>query len=133
MAIVPYGAWAWQVLKGTEAMFTVPMETFDFLFRYQRTPGAQYHARPLSLLQQDVMYRCDGKVTVADLADATLATHPEVRAALVFLSEHGLVKILPPDPTLLPSAPHKPAAPASVPVGSRSRLLSALKRAVGLD
>lgn len=80
---------------------------FDFTLRYQRTSGAQYHARPLSLLQQEVLYRCNGKVTVADLADATLLKHPEIRAALSFLTQHGLVKTLPAEAWLF-----EPLAPA---------------------
>ncbi len=81
--------------------------TSDFTLRYQRVPGSQYHARPLSLLQQDILYRCDGFVTIADLADATLLTHPEIRAALSFLARHGLVKTLLPEAWLFqpPSAP----------------------------
>jgi hypothetical protein len=82
---------------------TFDVGTFDFTPRYQHTPCAKYHVRPLSLLQQEVLYRCDGTVTVADLADATRYTHPEIRAVLVFLSQHGLVKTLPPDPTLFAS------------------------------
>ncbi|HEY7349641.1 MAG TPA: hypothetical protein VH599_15100 [Ktedonobacterales bacterium] len=74
--------------------------TFDFTLRYQRTPGAKYHMRPLSLLQQEILYRCDGKATVADLADATLHTHPEIRTVLSFLTRHGLVKALLPEPWL---------------------------------
>ncbi len=81
-------------------------ELFDFTLRYQRTRGAQYHVRPLSLVQQEVMYRCDGTVTAADLADATRCPHPEIRAALAFLSQHGLVKTLPLDPTLFVPRPH---------------------------
>ncbi len=46
--------------------------SLDFTVRYQRTPGAQYHVRPLSLLQQEIMYRCDGSVTVADQPTAPL-------------------------------------------------------------
>ena len=105
--------------------------TLDFTLRYQRTPCAKYHVRPLSLLQQDVLYRCDGTVTVADLADATRYTHPEIRAVLVFLSQHGLVKTLPPDPTLfapLPSARSNSAA-SLLPDHNRG-LLHALKRAL---
>ncbi|HLW03682.1 MAG TPA: hypothetical protein VKT82_33860 [Ktedonobacterales bacterium] len=50
---------------------TAPFEQslFDFTLRYERTHGAQYHARPLSLVQQDILYRCDGRVTTVDLAD----------------------------------------------------------------
>ncbi|HLV99451.1 MAG TPA: hypothetical protein VKT82_12325 [Ktedonobacterales bacterium] len=82
--------------------------TLDFTLRYQRTPCAKYHVRPLSLLQQDIRYRCDGRVTVADLADATLHTHPEIRAALGFLARHGLVKTLPPESWMLESFPRVP-------------------------
>jgi hypothetical protein len=93
--------------------FSVPpmqsMGTLDFTLRYQRTPCAKYHVRPLSLLQQEVLYRCDGTVTVADLADATRHTHPEIRAALSFLTRHGLIKTLPPEPWLFESAPQAPA------------------------
>ncbi|HEY7349520.1 MAG TPA: hypothetical protein VH599_14485 [Ktedonobacterales bacterium] len=67
---------------------------FDFTLRYQRTPGAQYHVRPLSLLQQEMLYRCDGRVTIADLSDATKYTHPEIRNILSFLSAHGLVQTI---------------------------------------
>jgi hypothetical protein len=102
MAIVAYGAWAWQVLKG--AMFMSSMGLFDFTLHYQRTPCAKYHVRPLSLLQQEVLYCCDGTVTVADLADATRYTHPEIRAVLSFLSQHGLIKTLQPDSRSLPPA-----------------------------
>ncbi len=84
--------------------------TFDFTLRYQRTPGAKYHVRLLSLLQQDVLYRCDGNVTVADLADATKYPHPEIRVVLAFLNQHGLVKILPPDPRLLAPRQTEPSA-----------------------
>jgi hypothetical protein len=65
-------------------------------------------------LQQDILYRCDGRVTIADLADATKYTHPEIRAVLFFLSQHGLVRTLPPDPALCASSPPAPAdlAPA---------------------
>ncbi len=95
--------------------------TLDFTLRYQRTPCAKYHVRPLTLLQQDVLYRCDGTVTVADLADVTKYTHPEMRAVLVFLSQHGLVKTLPPDPRLFAPVPSAPAAHPSRPVSGRSR------------
>lgn len=83
--------------------------TADFTLRYQRVPGAQYHVRPLSLLQQDILYRCNGKVTIADLADATKYTHPEIRGVLHVLATHGLVKTLPPESWLLTAF-----APASV-------------------
>lgn len=103
--------------------------TFDFTLRYQRTPCAKYHVRPLSLLQQEVLYRCDGRVTVADLADMTRSTHPEIRAVLSFLSQHGLIKTLPPDPTLFASSPPDGAEHASSPLRSRQRgFLPALKR-----
>ena len=105
-----------------------PIVTSDFLFRYQRTPGAKYHVRPLTLLQQEVLYCCDGTVTVADLADATKYTHPEIRAVVVFLSQHGLIKTLPPDPRLFapPAAPA--AAFASSVHGPDGRVLFAVKR-----
>ncbi|HEU5368207.1 MAG TPA: hypothetical protein VFU69_07070 [Ktedonobacterales bacterium] len=102
-----------------------PSRTADFTLRYQRVPGAQYHVRPLSLLQQDVLYRCDGNVTVADLADATRYTHPEIRGVLHFLAAHGLVKTLLPEPWLFTafapaSAWHR--APAEQPfAGTRAR------------
>lgn len=87
---------------------------FDFTLRYQRTPCAKYHVRPLSLLQQDVLYRCDGTVTIADLADATLYTHPEIRDVLTFLSTHGLVKTLMPETWLFqPPISHSPTQPFS--------------------
>jgi hypothetical protein len=70
---------------------------FDLTLRYQRVPGAQYHVRPLSLLQQDLLYRCNGRVTIADLSDATLAPHTEIRAAINFLSAHGLVRTIMPE------------------------------------
>ncbi len=97
------------------------LDTLDFTLRYQRTPCAKYHVRPLSLLQQDIMYRCDGRVTVADLADATRYTHSEIRAVLAFLGQHGLIKTLPPDPTLFASRPPASAAYPSRPVNGRSR------------
>ncbi|HEY7349507.1 MAG TPA: hypothetical protein VH599_14420 [Ktedonobacterales bacterium] len=78
--------------------------TFDVTLRYQRTPCAKYHVRPLSLLQQHVLYRCDGTVTIADLADATLYTHPEIRSVLCFLVKHGLVKTLMPEAWLFQPA-----------------------------
>ncbi|HEY7349463.1 MAG TPA: hypothetical protein VH599_14200 [Ktedonobacterales bacterium] len=103
--------------------------TFDFTLRYQRTPGAKYHVRPFSLLQQEILYRCDGKVTVADLADATRCTHREIRAALVFLSQHGCVRTLLPDPALLTPRPQASAQHASSPVqGGTWRWFAALKR-----
>ena len=80
---------------------------FDYALRYQRVPGAKYHVRPLSLLQQEVLYRCDGRVTVADLSDMTLASHPEIRAALTFLGTHGLVKTLMPEAWLFKPSPHE--------------------------
>ncbi|HEY7358024.1 MAG TPA: hypothetical protein VH590_16205 [Ktedonobacterales bacterium] len=86
-----------------------PSRTADFTLRYQRVPGAQYHVRPLSLLQQDILYRCNGKVTIADLADATKYTYPEIRAVLHYLAAHGLVKTLPPESWLLTAF-----APASI-------------------
>ncbi len=104
---------------------------FDFTLRYQRVPGAQYHVRPLTLLQQEVLYRCDGTVTLADLADATRYSHPEMRAVLAFLAQHGLVKTLPPDPTLF--APMSQAAADALSdllPGRSQRLLPALKRAL---
>ncbi len=85
------------------------LDTLDFTLRYQRVRGAQYHVRPLTLVQQEMMYRCDGRVTVADLADATRHSHPEIRAALRFLLAHGLVKTLPPDPWLFAPIPHQQA------------------------
>ncbi len=69
----------------------------DFTLRYRRTPGAQYHVPPLSLVQQELLYRCDGRVTVADLADALKYTHSEIRRILSFLSAHGLVQTLIPE------------------------------------
>jgi len=96
-----------------------PLNTFDFTLSYQRTPCARYHVRPLSLLQQDIMYRCDGSVTVADLADATKYPHPEVRAVLSFLSAHGLVKTLTPEPWLFDPIPHK--MPPRSPEPARAR------------
>ena len=105
-----------------------PMVTSDFLFRYQRTPGAKYHVRPLTLLQQEVLYCCDGTVTVADLADATKYTHPEIRAVVVFLGQHGLIKTLPPDPRLFVPPP-APAEAFVSPARSRDgRALPAVKR-----
>lgn len=80
---------------------------FDYTLRYQRVPGAKYHVRPLSLLQQELLYRCDGRVTAADLADMTLATHPEIRAALTFLIIHGLVKTLMPETWLFKPSPQE--------------------------
>jgi len=103
---------------------------FDLTLRYQRTPCARYHVRPLTLLQQDIMYRCDGRVTVADLADATKYTHPEIRAVLSFLSAHGLVKTLAPEPWLFDPLPHQqPARPPAPRPGLRSFWM-ALSRAV---
>lgn len=98
------------------------IETFDFTLRYQRTPCARYHVRPLTLLQQEVMYRCDGNVTVADLADATKCSHPEVRAILSFLLTHGLVKTLPPEAWLFGPPPQKqPSRPPELPPRHASR------------
>jgi hypothetical protein len=119
MAIVAYGAWAWQVLKGAMFMSSRHLPAFDasifdFTLRYQRVPGAQYHARPLSLLQQEVLYRCDGSATIADLADATLLKHPEIRDALAFLASHGLVKTLPAEAWLFESITPLPAHPQNV-------------------
>lgn len=103
--------------------------TTDFTLRYQRVPGAQYHVRPLSLLQQDILYRCDGSATVADLADATKYTHPEVRAVLGFLTRHGLVKILPPDPRLvIPRTQESAASPAAAFQNSRVHWPGGIKR-----
>ncbi len=82
---------------------------FDFTLRYRRTPGAQYHVRPLSLVQQELLYRCDGRVTVADLADALKYTHSEIRRILSFLSAHGLVQTLIPEAWLF----KPPAQPIS--------------------
>jgi len=115
-------------------MFMSSTGLFDFTLRYQRTPCAKYHVRPLSLLQQDVLYRCDGTVTVADLADMTRYTHPEIRAVLSFLSQHGLIKTLPPDPTLFASRPQTSAAYAPPAVSGRSRSSwAALKRFFHMD
>ncbi|HLV97326.1 MAG TPA: hypothetical protein VKT82_01495 [Ktedonobacterales bacterium] len=97
------------------------MHTFDFTLRYQRTPCARYHVRPLTLLQQDIMYRCDGRVTVADLADATKYTHPEVRAVLRFLIAHGLVKTLTPEPWLFAPIPHQMPQRSPEPAQGRAR------------
>jgi hypothetical protein len=106
-----------------------PMYTSDFTLRYQQTPCARYHVRPLSLLQQDVMYRCNGRVTVADLADATMYSRPEIRAVLSFLIAHGLVKTLPPEPWLLDLASSKkPARPAEPPQSRIKRVWLALTR-----
>ena len=87
------------------------------------------------------LYRCNGGVTIADLADATRCPHPEIRAALGFLSRHGLVQ------TRLPAArlfavrpqqrpappvshpPQRPAPPRTRPPGCLPRLLARLKRA----
>ncbi len=103
--------------------------TFDFTLRYQRVPGAQYRVRPLSLVQQEVLYRCDGTVTLADLADATRYTHPEMRAVLAFLAQHGLVKTVLPDSALLASRPPAPAAAPSVLLSGRfRRVLPAWRR-----
>jgi hypothetical protein len=80
-------------------------------------------------LQQDILYRCDGRVTVADLSDATKYTHPEVRVVLAFLNQHGLVKILPPDPRLFASLARNSAAPVSIsPQARRVRFVTATKR-----
>lgn len=85
---------------------------FDFTLRYQRLPLAKYHVRPLSLLQQDILYRCDGAVTIADLADATLSPHPEILDVLTFLITHGLVKTLMPETWLFqPPISHSPTQP----------------------
>jgi len=104
---------------------------FDFTLRYQHTPFAKYHARPLSLLQQDILYRCDGTVTIADLADATLCTLAEIRAALSFLIQHGLVKTLMPE-TWLFTPPHyqRPVVASRPPLapGHIQRWLHLLKR-----
>jgi hypothetical protein len=102
-------------------MFMSSTGLFDFTLRYQRTPCAKYHVRPLSLLQQEVLYCCDGTVTVADLADATRYSHPEIRAVLSFLSQHGLIKTLPPDPTLFAPMPQASVAYAAPAVSGRSR------------
>lgn len=105
------------------------MGLFDFTLRYQRTHGAQYHARPLTLLQQDILYRCNGKVTVADLADATLYTHQEIGAVLNFLARHGLIKTLPAESWLFDFTALPPMNHASPPVQARSRRFrQALKR-----
>jgi hypothetical protein len=102
-----------------------------FTLRYQRTPCARYHVRPLSLLQQDIMYRCDGRVTVADLADATKYTHPEVRAVLSFFSAHGLVKTPAPEPWLFDPLPHQqPARPPAPRPGRMRSFWMALSRAM---
>jgi hypothetical protein len=120
-------------MKG--AMLMLSSSTADFTLRYQRVPGAKYHVRPLSLLQQEVLYRCDGSVTVADLADATRYTHPEIRAALRFLAAHGLIKTLPPESWLLtPFAPAWHGAAAEVshvrPRARPWRWLGGMKRAL---
>lgn len=93
--------------------------TFDFTLRYQRTPCAKYHVRPLSLLQQEVMYRCDGTVTVADLSDATLSPHPEIREVLNFLTVHGLVKTLMPESWLFQAPVQDQMSRSSTPPFSR--------------
>ena len=106
-----------------------PMVTSDFLLRYQRTPGAEYHVRPLTLLQQEVLYCCDGTVTVADLADATKYSHPEIRAVVVFLGQHGLIKTLPPDPRLFGPPPAIVAEASASPLRGRDgHALPAVKR-----
>ncbi|HEY7350102.1 MAG TPA: hypothetical protein VH599_17420 [Ktedonobacterales bacterium] len=105
--------------------------TFDFTLRYQRTLCARYHVRPLSLFQQDILYRCDGTVTVADLSDATRCPHPEIRDVLSFLSLHGLVKTLMPEPWLFerPLAPFPKPQPAQT-TGHIQRWLQRLKRLI---
>lgn len=62
--------------------------------RYQATRGARYTARPLTLLQWFLLTRCDGSVTLADLAEATRRPAEEVSHALNFLRAHGLVRIV---------------------------------------
>ena len=62
--------------------------------RYQTTRGARYTVRPLTLLQWFLLTRCDGSVTLADLAQATRRPAEEVSHALNFLRAHGLVHII---------------------------------------
>ncbi|HEY7346939.1 MAG TPA: hypothetical protein VH599_01375 [Ktedonobacterales bacterium] len=99
------------------------LDTFDFTLRYQRTPCARYHVRPLSLLQQEIMYLCDGSVTVADLADATKYSHPEARAVLSFLLAHGLIKTLAPASWLFAPLPRQKPSRAPEPRQNRIRRL----------
>jgi hypothetical protein len=97
-------------MKGAMLMpSTAPFDQglFDLTLRYQRVPGAQYHVRPLSLLQQDLLYRCNGRVTIADLSDETLAPHAEIRAAITFLSAHGLVRTIMPEAWLFKPHPQQ--------------------------
>lgn len=108
---------------------------FDFTLRYQRTPGAQYHVRPLSLLQQEMLYRCDGRVTIADLSDATKYTPLEIRVVLSFLIKHGLVQTLMPEAWLfkppvqhqISNIPTQPLPPQQPPARIR-RFLNRLNR-----
>jgi DNA-binding MarR family transcriptional regulator len=60
--------------------------------RYQATRGAIYTARRLTLLQRAILLRCEGSVTLADLAKAIHAPMPEMSEALRFLCAHGLVR-----------------------------------------
>jgi hypothetical protein len=113
-------------MKG--AMFMRPDVSFDFTLRYQRTPFAKYHARPLSLLQQDILYRCDGTVTIADLADATRCTHPEIRAVLSFLSVHGLVKTLMPEAWLFQPPAHSQTTQRAISSLSRQQKHGHIRR-----
>ncbi len=63
--------------------------------RYICTPGARYHARPLTLMQQEVLYLCTYGATLARLCQDTFYPPIQVAQILDHLMQHGLVTLAP--------------------------------------
>ncbi len=63
--------------------------------RYICTPGARYHARPLTLMQHEVLYLCTYGATLPLLCQETFYPPIQVAQILAYLMQHGLVKRLP--------------------------------------
>jgi hypothetical protein len=60
--------------------------------RYICTPGACYHVRPLTLMQQEVLYLCMYGATLPLICQASWYPPVQVVEVLAYLMQHGLVK-----------------------------------------
>jgi hypothetical protein len=62
--------------------------------RYISTPGARYRVRPLTLMQQEVLYLCTYGATLPLICRASWYPPIQVAQILAYLMQHGLVKVL---------------------------------------
>lgn len=90
--------------------------------------GACYHARPLTLMQEEVLYLCTYGASLPAICRDTWYPPVQVAGILDFLMRHGLVMQL---PVATEPAPQAPSAPSSFPAkapGLFSRLVHRTKQ-----